>query len=197
MKHTSFRSQRSGERNPLADQFDIDEKDLQDTHHRMVIEDQERQDTAGRKWNLATVIGLVMVAAAGLGITSQVFGLGFNLTAVLRFFAIFGGVLVVFYGLGLFTRSKKRTMRQARLYEPEPEVEPYALQQRKKLFRSREDRMLFGVCGGLAEYFNVDPTIVRVLFVLLMLSYGTSLLIYLIMAIAIPRRPLVNEMRNR
>jgi phage shock protein C len=56
----------------------------------------------------------------------------------------------------------------------------------KKLYRSRSDRMLAGVCGGLAEYFGVDPTIVRILFVLFALAGGPGLILYIILMLVIP-----------
>jgi phage shock protein C len=60
----------------------------------------------------------------------------------------------------------------------------------KKLYRSSKDRILGGICGGIAEYFNADPTIVRLLFVLLLLaSFGTAVIGYLIAWIIIPRNP--------
>ncbi len=52
-----------------------------------------------------------------------------------------------------------------------------------KLYRSRTDRMLFGVCGGLGRYLNVDPTIIRIVAVLLVFCGGIGILAYLIMAI--------------
>lgn len=56
----------------------------------------------------------------------------------------------------------------------------------KKLYRSRDDRIIWGVCGGLAKYFDIDPTIVRIIFVLLVLANGLGLLAYIIMAIVVP-----------
>ncbi len=56
----------------------------------------------------------------------------------------------------------------------------------KRLYRSRSDRMLWGVCGGLAKYFGMDPTIVRVLAVLLIFANGLGILAYIIMAIVVP-----------
>ncbi|MBS3750215.1 MAG: PspC domain-containing protein [Anaerolineales bacterium] len=57
----------------------------------------------------------------------------------------------------------------------------------KKLYRSREDRMIAGVCGGLGEYFEVDPTLIRLLFVFGTFATGSGLLwVYLIMIIIIP-----------
>lgn len=56
----------------------------------------------------------------------------------------------------------------------------------KRLYRSRTDRKLAGVCAGLADYFGVDPTIVRILFVLLALAGGPGLIFYIILALIIP-----------
>lgn len=59
----------------------------------------------------------------------------------------------------------------------------------KKLYRTEgPDAKLFGVCGGLAEYFDVDPTILRVALVLLVWLGGLSLWIYLLAALLIPRK---------
>ncbi|HKM22494.1 MAG TPA: PspC domain-containing protein [Lachnospiraceae bacterium] len=58
----------------------------------------------------------------------------------------------------------------------------------KRLYKSRTDRMICGVCGGLAEYLNMDPTIVRIIMVLIGLS-GGGILAYLIAAIIIPEKP--------
>lgn len=59
----------------------------------------------------------------------------------------------------------------------------------KRLYRSRTDRQLAGVCGGLGEYFGVDPTIVRLIFVVLSLAGGPGLLLYIILALVIPEAP--------
>ena len=56
----------------------------------------------------------------------------------------------------------------------------------KQLTRSQTDRMIAGVAGGLAEYMNIDPVIVRLLFVLLILSTGWGILLYIILALLMP-----------
>jgi len=57
----------------------------------------------------------------------------------------------------------------------------------KQLTRSNTDRMIAGVCAGLGEYLNIDPTVVRLLFVLgFFLSGGGVLIAYLIMAVIVP-----------
>jgi len=56
----------------------------------------------------------------------------------------------------------------------------------RKLYRSSHNRILAGVCGGLGEYFNVDPTLVRLIWVVFTLLYGVGLLAYLVAWIVIP-----------
>lgn len=65
--------------------------------------------------------------------------------------------------------------------------------QYNKLYRSRENRMLGGVCGGLGEYFDIDPTLVRLLFVFgaFLGVPGALLLIYLVMLVVVPQTELV------
>ena len=57
----------------------------------------------------------------------------------------------------------------------------------KKLNRSDENKMLAGVCGGIAEYFGVDPTLIRLAWVVFSLLGGSGLLAYILAAIIIPR----------
>ncbi len=61
----------------------------------------------------------------------------------------------------------------------------------KRLYRSRTDTMLGGVCGGLAKYFTLDPTVVRLIFVLLFILAGQGLLLYLILWLVVPLEPAV------
>jgi phage shock protein PspC (stress-responsive transcriptional regulator) len=58
-----------------------------------------------------------------------------------------------------------------------------------KLYRSTADKMIGGVAGGLAEYFDIDPTIVRVLFVVVTLVGGGGILAYIILWIVVPEKP--------
>jgi len=68
-------------------------------------------------------------------------------------------------------------------YEPTPTPQP------RKLYRSRNDRMLGGVCGGIAEYFDTDPTIVRLIAVGAIFLAGSAILAYLVAWIVIPEQP--------
>lgn len=60
----------------------------------------------------------------------------------------------------------------------------------RRLYRSRRNRMIAGVCGGLAEHFNIDPTWVRLIFILLFFAGGCALLVYFIMWLIVPLEPL-------
>jgi phage shock protein C len=60
----------------------------------------------------------------------------------------------------------------------------------KKLYRSRTDRMLAGICGGLGEMFSIDPTLIRLIFALIALfTLGTAVIVYILGWIIIPEAP--------
>ncbi len=56
----------------------------------------------------------------------------------------------------------------------------------KKLYRSRTDRKIWGVCGGLAKYFDIDPTIVRIIAILTLFIGTLGIWAYIIMALVVP-----------
>ena len=59
----------------------------------------------------------------------------------------------------------------------------------KKLYKSKVDKKLCGVCGGIAEYFDIDSTIVRLALVLLVIFCGAGILAYIIAAMVMPNKP--------
>ncbi len=59
----------------------------------------------------------------------------------------------------------------------------------KKLMRARNDRWFAGVCGGLGHYFGIDPTVIRVLFVLFSIFVGGGIIAYIILWIVMPEEP--------
>jgi phage shock protein C len=69
-------------------------------------------------------------------------------------------------------------------HQPAPTPPP------RKLYRSRSERMIGGVCGGIAHYFNIDPTLVRLLAVGAIFLAGSAILAYIIAWIVIPEEPL-------
>ena len=60
------------------------------------------------------------------------------------------------------------------------------MDERKRLYKSRNNKMICGVCAGIADYFNIDPSIVRVLWAVLALAAGTGVLAYIACAIILP-----------
>lgn len=69
---------------------------------------------------------------------------------------------------------------QIRTTDPTPPAPP------KRLVRSSENRMLLGVCGGLGDYFDIDATLVRVVFVAGALAFGSTVLVYIVLAFIMP-----------
>ncbi|KYH36576.1 MAG: hypothetical protein AYL29_012500 [Candidatus Bathyarchaeota archaeon B24] len=60
----------------------------------------------------------------------------------------------------------------------------------RRLYRSRRNRVIAGVCGGIGEYLNVDPVIIRLLWVAMIFIWGAGLLLYIIAALIIPEEPI-------
>jgi len=68
---------------------------------------------------------------------------------------------------------------------------------KKKLYRSFKDKKISGVCAGLAEYFQIDPTLLRVVFLILIFLNGIGVILYIILWIAMPVKNLFIEELNR
>ena len=60
----------------------------------------------------------------------------------------------------------------------------------KKLYKSRTDEKIAGVCGGIAEYFGIDSTLIRIVWALLILCAGTGALAYIVCALVMPEKPI-------
>ena len=60
---------------------------------------------------------------------------------------------------------------------------------KKRLYKDHSDKKLCGVCSGIAKYFNIDPTIVRLIWTVLVVCAGTGALAYIICAIVMPDEP--------
>ncbi len=72
----------------------------------------------------------------------------------------------------------------------------YVIEPKRKLQRSRRDKKIGGVCAGFAEYFDLDATVIRVVWLLCLLLAGTGLLAYIIAWIVIPLEPDYMEVRE-
>ncbi len=68
---------------------------------------------------------------------------------------------------------------------------------KSKLYRSSEDKKLAGVCGGIAEQLDIDPTIIRLIWAFLtILSWGTGLILYIVAALIIPEEPFAETIKE-
>lgn len=185
----------------LQDHFNIDEAELGSTLDDFIREEESFGESK-RRLNFPLLSGLVLLGVALTGGIGYVAGSsGWVNQDLLLLLLMIGGVLVITLGLGTAgvrnraKKSKKSTASKTRPVFSEDEkssssqqFDEYGLKKKKKLFRSSSDSMLFGVCGGIAEYFKIDPTIVRIAFAIAAIYYGSSVLLYLILAIALPKR---------
>ena len=118
-----------------------------------------------------------------------------SLSNVLEFLIIPIAFLILLLGyVGVFFSSKPKPKASPNVAESTKQEESKTMNtetgEYKRLYRSGKDKMVAGVLGGLAEYLNVDPTIIRVVFVILLIaSMGFMILAYLISWILIPRNP--------
>nr|BCW99986.1 MAG: hypothetical protein KatS3mg041_0033 [Bacteroidota bacterium] len=135
-------------------------------------------------WNLATLTGLLLVAA-GVAYLAQQMGMpiGWDLSWLMRLLPILGGVLIILLGLGVLSRPRRSPEPVPNRPAPAASSKPAP----KRLERSRQGKIA-GVCAGLAQYFGVDPTLVRLLFVVLTLFFGGSgIALYVILWFIMPR----------
>lgn len=94
-------------------------------------------------------------------------------------FVLLGGAGIITYLISILIIPKKPNS--------EIEIEVITNNKKPKLTLNRDDKFVFGVCAGLGKYFGIDSSIIRILFVILIFSVGFGILLYLILAIAIPK----------
>jgi len=63
----------------------------------------------------------------------------------------------------------------------------------KRLYKSKRNRVFGGVCGGVGEYFDIDPVVIRILWLIALFIFGTGLLAYIICLIVIPEEPNIKD----
>ncbi len=183
----------------LQEHFDIDETELNSTLEDFFEED-EPQAAQGRKLNFPLVAGLVFLITAFITTAGMLTNTpGWVNYDLLIMMIIAGSVFVLLFGFGAagvrsrerkkpdFTKKKKNSGFST-IFKEDQQYDEYGLKKKKKLFRSSSDSMLFGVCGGIAEYFNIDPTIVRIAFAIAAIYYGSSVILYFILAFFLPKK---------
>ncbi len=188
----------------LFDESDdsLDLEHLSDTElEEMLFED----DAAGNKtgiFNLPTLAGLSLILV-GVGYIFQQMGLwsGIDFSLLASMLPVLAGILIILLGFGVLTwspsrkkrtgdksssrsvrsKAKRKAASKARAAQPEAAVEG-----KRRLVKSR-DKKISGVCAGIAEYFSLDPTLVRIAFVIgTIASGGPFVLAYILLAIILP-----------
>jgi len=156
--------------------------------------------------NLPTITGLALIVG-GMAYLLTEMGVwsGAVLSTLGAALPLLIGVLVILLGFGLLTwhssdssgHGKRKKAVDAQTGETKVVEEPSSASDAKRLTRSRTDKKLLGVCGGLAEYLNLDPTIVRIAFVVgVVASGGPFVLAYFLLGFAMPKEsPLSPEER--
>ncbi len=161
-----------GETNLDLDDISEDELDL-------LFDEQE----SGSIWNVPTISGLALILVGVIYLLTEM-GVwnGIDVTFLASTLPIIGGVLIILLGFGVLSwrprRKQKKKPKQAveastgkRKVVEEPELEEKEEDQ-KRLTRSRRNKKIAGVCGGIADYLNLDPTLVRIAFVVGTIASG-------------------------
>jgi len=155
--------------------------------------------------NLPTITGLTLIVGGVVYLLSEM-GVwsGAVLSSLSAALPLLGGILVILLGFGLLTwrssepsdASEQKKAVDAETGETKV-VEDPAPSNESRLTRSRTDKKLMGVCGGLADYLNLDSTFVRIAFVVgVVVSGGPFILAYFLLAVAMPKEePLSPEER--
>jgi phage shock protein C len=144
-----------------------------------------------RVWGILLVVVGSLWLMSNLGLWHRWWGFSWDL--MLPAALILAGVAFLFGGRNYVSNPQPESSpssSDANAAEPVGTTEGY-IPHSSKLHRSRIERKLFGVCGGLGAHFGVDPTIVRVLFAIsAFASFGLTVLVYILMAIIVPDEPL-------
>jgi phage shock protein PspC (stress-responsive transcriptional regulator) len=86
-------------------------------------------------------------------------------------------------------RSKTWVSAGTAAKTPSTQTTPIQTTRPKRFYRSREDKWIAGVCGGLGEYFNIDPILIRILFIVACFGYGIGFIAYIVMAVFVDENP--------
>lgn len=182
----------------------LDLDDISDEELDALYFEDDAEDSS--LFNLPTVAGFTLILAGTVYLLSEIgawTGLAFSNLMVLPWLLGVGAILL---GFGLLTWRSSRPAEasgttkkavEAETGETKVVEEPRKDEKKKKLTRSRTDKKLLGVCGGIAEYLNLDSTLVRIAFVVGIIGSGASFaLAYLALAFVMPKEsPLTPEER--
>lgn len=191
---------------PLSSEMLLE--DVTDDDIEAFLEEQEGREKAGF-WNLPTIAGLSIIAV-GVAYLLQQMGISAipDVGTLISALPWFAGALIILLGFGVlsWSPSKKRKVRtrrrtattsdeKAKVVKEEVTIEKPG---KKRLTKSATNKKLAGVCGGLGEYFGVDPTLIRIGFVIATVMGGgfPAIPLYIVLAI-IMSNPEKSERKRR
>ena len=179
------------------DDLNFDLESLSEDELEDLLFEEENEKKENGFFNLPVMAGLSIIMV-GIAYLFQEMGLSpfaIDLTQIIALLPWLAGVLIILLGFGVLSwrpKKKKKKIRKAKTVEtPSGKkrvvVEEKTTDKSKRLSKSR-DKKVAGVAAGIAEYFNIDPTIVRIAFVIgTVASGGPFLLAYLLLAMVMPK----------
>lgn len=143
-------------------------------------ENPHEEEIPGRNVNTTLLIGLIFVVVGGILLLRQI-GTFYYFNLFDISFSTIWGILLIGIGIVLLFQTNKKS---AAAGTAEGEIKG---ENRNKLYRSKSDRMISGVCGGMGDYFKIDPSFIRIAWVLATLfSVGIGVLIYILLIFILP-----------
>jgi phage shock protein C len=141
-------------------------------------------------WLLMWVINIIGMSFQSTGLSAASAFIQLNLFGIFMLFLVLGyAVLFVMLAMGRIRIGAERHVREEIRMAREKTARRPAAGEIRRLYRSGRDRILGGVCGGIAEYLQVDPVLIRLIWIVASLAWGSGILAYLIAWVIIPRNP--------
>ncbi len=158
----------------------------------MLFEEEEKTESRGA-FNLPTMAGMTLIVV-GVAYIFQQLGLltGLNLSVLASMLPWLAGVLIILLGFGVLgwkpsRRTRKERRKQQFAAKTTPAGKVASGKSRGRRLQKTADKKIAGVAGGIAEYFGIDPTLVRIAFVIgTIASQGTFLIAYLVLSFVMP-----------
>ncbi len=190
-----------------SDFEELDESELENTLNEFLKDTEEV--SKDKKWNFATISGMVFIVFAILYALNSFLGVNVS-PDIIRYaegMPIIGMILVLLVGFGLIAsnrsgkkskkkKQKKKSSAKAKSFKSNektdaenPKVDAYGYKKSKTLYRSRNNAKVFGVCAGLARYFGIDATFVRIVFIVGAIYYSAGFWLYIALAYFLDKEP--------
>lgn len=176
----------------------LSDEELQD----LLFEDEVEQKSGGF-FNLPTMAGLSLITVGIVYVLQEMgvnIGTGLDLAWIVSALPIIAGILIILLGFGVLSwrpsKKKKKVKKQVTIENKQGEEQRVVVEkkaakprsERKRRLTKSSDKKIAGVAGGLAEYFNLDPTLVRIALVIgTIATQGSFILGYLILSFVMPK----------